>query len=449
MQIFANKFNGSFLRNVLPGSDVDVDGVMAAIAYGSDSKTLLAHCLEHQHRLDLWMRYDHSVPVTPKLLRELLKATSKNVFCRLIPDVHHAKVIWWRGYGVYIGSANLTERAWVSNLEVGIFLSEEELMAGECLSEISSLFDTLEALSEAFPLTEEIVDEQEKLYSARSKALQQLDKDGIYQRSKPVWGGPAEVAKRTNALERRKAHFIKEWESALTILRSIADLVEDHQPSWVPENTPAPWQADQFLHAYYYNKVAEGSSHPFNKYHEMNRANPEQARNEALQWWSELSSAPSNEDINLGEQAPTIRHMLRREYVKNLDSEALSAVFAANHSTDDHVAKIPAEFFGKPAGAYVPLDERIRLFAKRILEQKNKRGESFPELLHYVLYSGPWQQTPDRIFEAAKNPDRKFERIGLNQLAELVGWALPEHFPPRNGRTSKALRALGYDVDIY
>ncbi len=31
----------------------------------------------------------------------------------------------------------------------------------------------------------------------------------------------------------------------------------------------------------------------------------------------------------------------------------------------------------------------------------------------------------------------------------MVGWALPDHFPPRNGRTSKALKALGDDVTIH
>lgn len=38
---------------------------------------------------------------------------------------------------------------------------------------------------------------------------------------------------------------------------------------------------------------------------------------------------------------------------------------------------------------------------------------------------------------------------GLNSIAEVIGWAQPEIAPPRNGRTSKALRALGYDVRVY
>ena len=33
-------------------------------------------------------------------------------------------------------------------------------------------------------------------------------------------------------------------------------------------------------------------------------------------------------------------------------------------------------------------------------------------------------------------------------LGEIVGWANPDLFPPRNMRTSKSLRALGYDVKV-
>ncbi|WP_371200120.1 phospholipase, partial [Ectothiorhodospira sp. PHS-1] len=37
---------------------------------------------------------------------------------------------------------------------------------------------------------------------------------------------------------------------------------------------------------------------------------------------------------------------------------------------------------------------------------------------------------------------------GLSSLGEIVGWARPDEFPPRNMRTSKGLRALGYNVRI-
>ncbi len=42
----------------------------------------------------------------------------------------------------------------------------------------------------------------------------------------------------------------------------------------------------------------------------------------------------------------------------------------------------------------------------------------------------------------------RFKCSGISSIAEVVGWARPEDTPPRNGRTNKALRALGYPVKV-
>lgn len=71
------------------------------------------------------------------------------------------------------------------------------------------------------------------------------------------------------------------------------------------------------------------------------------------------------------------------------------------------------------------------------------------QLLHYVLYGGKDSEISERLYDAAKEPKYRIRRYGLNSIAEVVGWALPGVVPPRNGRTSKALRALGYPVKVY
>lgn len=37
----------------------------------------------------------------------------------------------------------------------------------------------------------------------------------------------------------------------------------------------------------------------------------------------------------------------------------------------------------------------------------------------------------------------------MNSLGEIVGWAMPDRYPPRNGRSSRALRSLGFDVQVH
>lgn len=52
------------------------------------------------------------------------------------------------------------------------------------------------------------------------------------------------------------------------------------------------------------------------------------------------------------------------------------------------------------------------------------------------------------LWEATRNEHWRIPHIGLSSLGEIIGWARPDEFPPRNMRTSKGLRALGHKVNI-
>ncbi len=66
-----------------------------------------------------------------------------------------------------------------------------------------------------------------------------------------------------------------------------------------------------------------------------------------------------------------------------------------------------------------------------------------------MLYGGPEDDLPARLWEATTEGPWKIDHLGVSALGELVGWALPNRFPPRNNRTSKALRSLGYAVAVH
>ncbi|WP_254773378.1 hypothetical protein [Nitrosospira sp. Nsp13] len=68
------------------------------------------------------------------------------------------------------------------------------------------------------------------------------------------------------------------------------------------------------------------------------------------------------------------------------------------------------------------------------------------DLLDYVVWgSGSVAQ---RLWNAIRDKQWAINHIGLSSLGEIIGWARPDEFPPRNMRTSKGLRALGRDVRI-
>lgn len=448
MRFFANKLNGGFLRNVLPKPEIEVDWVRAAIAYGSDWSTLVENCIANRRRLDIWMRYDHTVPVAPPLLRKLLGSTSQNIFCYLIPDVLHAKVIWWKNYGVYVGSANLTDRAWNTNIEFGVFLPESDLEASGGITEIEAFFAALEGCEAAFELNEAVIEEQEKISALRSQREESLNKEAEALRKVKVWVGPASVVTREKANEQQKNSFIQEWRTGLAVLKAIADIAPTYRPSWLSVDVPAPWQADQFLHAYYYNEVVEGPKHPFEDYYVKHKNDPAGATKRALLWWSKLPRPPSSEDENCHVRAPLIRERLSSSGLRTLTVDQFAEVCLANHSTMDHVRRMTADELAVSSDARLGGRERAEAFAELLWSRKNAQGESVVELLRFVLDGGPKDELPSRVYDAARSPSRKFPHLGPNQLAELAGWARPEMCPPRNGRTSKGLRALGYNVKV-
>jgi hypothetical protein len=115
----------------------------------------------------------------------------------------------------------------------------------------------------------------------------------------------------------------------------------------------------------------------------------------------------------------------------------------------DHVIKIPLTVLGKPELKTLDRHERVKLFASLIMRERNRLGWDIRGLLEYVLYGGADESLWERLYNAGRNAEYSIPRYGLNSTAEVVGWARPEIAPPRNGRTSKALYALGFNVKIY
>ena len=446
----ANRINQTHLRDILPeiSEDNQVDNVLAAIAYGSsasdETKDLVGHALDNKLRLDLWMRYDETVPVSVPFLKRLLKNLPNNIFTQFVPDCFHAKVIWWKGYGAYIGSANHTDRGWLTNIEAGMFIEEDELVASGMDGQLEEFFDYLRDLDKTIPISADYIAEMERL-SELNKGAHAAAKKA---REHEVWEGPSFVAKKA-AFDRRKENFKIEWLNTLGILQSIQQQLPDYRPKWIEETVPAAWQVDQFLHAYYYNRVGDNLRKPYDEYYNNNKSDPNAALKEQLEWWQGLGEAPSNEDDTFYRNAPIVRELLSKDKVLALTTKEFEILCSKTHATMDHVIKVPMSVLGRPEVKSMDRAGRLELFAPVIMAERNKKGWDVRQLLHYVLYEGADKDIWGRLYHAGRDREYSIARYGLNSIAEVVGWARPEVVPPRNGRTSKALRALGYEVRIY
>ena len=153
MQVVMGDLNQIHLADILKKSRASCDTIQAAVAYARKGHPLFEHCRESRVKLQLYVLDDGMGSADAGLLEELFERGKAQVDCRVMHGHFHAKVIWWHGYGAYIGSANLTSAAWGKNVECGVFYSNAEVAkVGQSLKR---LLNHLE--SAADPLTSDLI----------------------------------------------------------------------------------------------------------------------------------------------------------------------------------------------------------------------------------------------------------------------------------------------------
>jgi len=428
----------------------ECDEVWAAIAYVTDDRSLIKPCYDRKIPLRLWARYDYSIPVRIDILEWFL-GRSPLAVCKLIPDIFHPKVIWWRPYGVYIGSANLTQSAWFGNFETGVFLSEDEIEEQGVKPDLEAFFEEIDEASHA--LTKEVVADlrdfsQHQHFAEKENARKDFDA----RRKLPRLENLLSVKKRSGARERHRCEFLQEWSQTLSYIRDIAAKVSlpENRPTWLSEKVPSGVHADQFLHAYYYGHVMQKHKAHHREFHTSNAKAPHTALDEAIKWWHSLTAAPNDEDRMMNEWAPFIADKLTVDKIGTLDEKTFVEVFTKVHAFRNYADR--ANYKSLDLEQKLPSmnsAQRGEYLARRLYKVQNNRGEHILNVLQFLLYGGSASDLSNRLFEVAFDRDRRIPHAGLSTFGEIVGWALPNEFPPRNGRTSKALYALGYDVTIH
>ena len=230
--------------------------VRAAIAYASfDNMTLLNTCKSLNKALTFYGRYDESVPVHPEIIKWFLRDGGANIICRVVPDHLHAKVIWWVGEGAYVGSANMTQRAWYNNLEAGVFIPNDELTNSGMHEELERFFQFTHEHSR--PISDEFYRHLVALADSRRAVEREIA--AHKKRVATFFTKDGELARGTATKSESNSYleFEKDWNESLTFLRSIGRKLslESNRPHWVPERTEMGAHVDQFIHAYYYKKV--------------------------------------------------------------------------------------------------------------------------------------------------------------------------------------------------
>jgi hypothetical protein len=431
----------------------DCTEVKAAIAYadhGVNDILVFDDCFRRGKKLTFYGRADGSCPIDLRILDWFLKRKSPNAVCRLVPHWLHAKVIWWVGQGAYIGSANLTDRAWFKNYEAGVYLTDAELEHAGLILELENFFEGLALKS--YELTQEEYERQVRQSREREallKKLRALEHDyedahwKLNDRTSPI----SSDDRQSDA--KRIAAFEEEWNKALQKIRDVGDRIalDENRPSWISSEIPTGVQGDQFLHAYYYKQVRPMSERDaFERHHQKNKNDPESALQAAFKWWKETSPDQFEQEANMMERyAPRLKELFAKGKILTLSEEEWVEGLSMVHAFGDHAGKISNDVLGlgKDPGWLVKTETLARMIWSQFSVSGNFTAR---EVFNHVLWGSG--EVAKRIWTASHEKEYKLRHIGPNIYGELIGWARPNAYPPRNSRTSKALRALGFDVQV-
>ncbi len=452
MELVVNRPNRSPLDRLHRDALKVATRIEAAVAYvDSADHPFFQASLEREIPLQLWARLDHTVPVALDVLEMFLDSKSTSFTCRLVPSIFHPKVIWWHGFGLYVGSANLTDRAWFGNIEAGVFFSQAELDDSPDMREsFEEFFNDVDARSHELTteLFNRIVDfahaTEERTKEEQSARKRYRDEFGLPEESSLT------AVTKSKSAQRRADSFLAEWNSTLQLLRKIADRMPECRPAWVPESAPKGVQADQFLHAYYYHQVKQGQEIPYREHFEKHKSDPEAALRAALAWWKATETQPTWELDIFELWVPKHAQLLAPDTLPHLTETQFVDLCHHVHAIRDRANRTDYRSYGLtqklPQMSHL---QRIDYHARFLFRQKSDVRRTTVQTIDWVLNGGPKAAIPNRIWQATADPSSKIPLLGVSTLGEIAGWAYPDYSPPRNGRTSKALTALGNRVAIY
>ncbi|MBK9991878.1 MAG: phospholipase D family protein [Verrucomicrobia bacterium] len=430
--------------------------VQVAAAYASRTDhPILVDCTREKIRCEVWSRHDHSLATTVPVLEWAFKQqrANGNFTWRLLGSFYHPKIFWWHGYGVYVGSANLSEAAWFSNCEAGTLLLEADLDEAGLRQPLIDFFADVNAQSK--PITEQLIKDANALLQDENEmeAIRQRMKKRFKESSSGAQfpqEGLASVQTGISARDQRKTKFLEEWDTTLGYLKIVGDRLNTAGlPDWAPRDVSPGLHTDQFLHAYYYEKVRQNRNYPVEEFHERNRSNPEVALATAIAWWRATPHAPSSESMVFEQWAPIHRELLTPERLAIMSSKDFVRVTRCVHSINNHAKHQRREdYLDDDDQPTTTTDAKCDVFCEDLYHRTNGYGWNPPRLLQYLFFDGDLDQVPERLFDCLEAPYH-IPGLKISSLGELIGCALPDIYPPRNDRTNKALRALGWNVIVH
>ena len=463
MRIVANSLNGIYPRDlveIVRAHKSKLLHIDLAVAYVSKMDEIFELAELANVPLRLFALADGKFP-NVDVARHVIEHRRLSWQLFLTRDFFHPKIMWFRGVGVYIGSANLSDKAWNRNSECGIWMDAGELEGAGWDIELEAIFTSILERSTAAGLEE--IKALEEL--ARRRTAAGLDKRdrGFEADCDELLGNirgkqaPSDVTKVNLPGGAARAAFMAEWVSSLTILRKMRILFEgrkDAWPKWVDPTTHPAIVQDQATEWWWNNTFREtGESEAvMQRVHRENAANPDVAVNNVMEAW--LGFREGGPGTNwykfMNENPRRLHEMLSETSLSELTQVGLSEVLYRCHASKAHARQIRNSEYGLGPDEFRTEEQRCEMMAGKLWHHQTNAGRNVTDLLRFVIWGdrnglAPGSVCASRIWSAARDEEWRMPHLGVNILGELIGYARPDEYPPRNNRVSKTLYALGFD----
>ena len=468
-QILSEDFNFLFeigstrkLKYLLTHLPENITYIDAAVAYTTEKKypqdvSLVDLCLQKKIKLNWWGLFNSDGGTS---LTEIKKALSNPALVTFYPfsKNFHSKVIYFHGYGIYVGSHNFTYNALMYNVEAGIFVKECNLSEKQ-KNDITDFFAYLKKNS--IPAVADDLDrieEYEDLTQGERKQEHELKKrleHYFEEQFSHMFKLKEGVLDYSDDDSQKKREFIQEWRRTQNIIEHIKQTIEKTciQPDWVDKNADYTIITDQLLHAYYYSYVLQGKGERktgkiIAAEKEKNKGNTDYAIQHAIKWWESLKAAPMNENVYINKWGIENKTILQTLKTGDLTEEQLEKVLSQNHAARTHARQMQNKQLKLPKDFSTTQDERVKIYSKWLYQQKSKKGMNISAVMRYLLFDES-ETIENKVYNCVYEKEYKIEHFGKSIIGELLGWGRPDITHIRNNRVNKVLNCLGYDVELF
>lgn len=410
--------HGDFVRHALLSAGADDEAVYIASAFFTDAAVLREIAFKSQ-RVRLVVRL--GFPTSPKALQEAL--ADKNVDVRFFTSpTFHPKLYIFGNRIAYVGSANLTGAAVISNQEILVAIPSDDPR----FVDLATLFG--EYWDQASVLNDTLLDAYRKAYDAHKKvddqvsALDQAVIDSLGDvRFENIDRGKVVKSKENIFVD----GYRKVYQEAVSAFQTIRDAYLAEGARKVSEESlPLRLEIDSFF-SFVRDHIATSE-----KWAETpigwGSARQIDLQNALDQWHS--TAWPHLESTIVGTNYPRlIKVFTSTNSIKSASDDELFDALLTLHSFHDSL--------------------RFHLGGISGLKKAFVGGndpKKVRESLAYLVHGD--DELVQRMANLLYQSDRKLNTFGQSNVQELIGWHNKADLPVINGRTTKILRYFGFDV---